>query len=88
MVVTMVGKTNKAELAKRRRRLKITKAKAAELLSKKDELHPVAAAIVEAVHTNQLEEVVVYASPEPVIPAPSDSTPDPKKKTWWESLWE
>ncbi len=82
-----VSTPSKKAHAKKLRRLKITKAKAIELLAKKEELHPIAASIVQAVATEQLEEVVIYAAPEKLIPLENIHQTPPREKTWWEKLW-
>jgi len=81
-------------MARRKRRLTITRAKAAELLAKKEELHPVAVAIAEAVATQEIEEVHIYAAAEPpepeaepLIPVENINVTTPKPKTWWQNLW-
>ena len=89
-----VGKTNKAEIAKRRRRLKLDHKKALELLPKKAELHPVAASIVDAVASKEIEAVHIYAAPEPPptpkprIPVENIHVTTPRPKTWVDSFWE
>ena len=71
---------NKKERAKRKRRINIDKKKAAALLAKKEELHPVAVAIAEEVAAGHVEEVVVY----PAEPQAEDLAPE--KKTWSQSI--
>lgn len=77
--MTPVGRTSKSESAKRKRRLNLTKKKAAELLAKKDALHPVAVEVAKAVAEGHIEELVIYP---PAEPKPTT------EKTWWESIKE